>query len=102
MQLYVCTSLSLSVLLSLALSPSLFLSLLLTQSLSPSLLLPWYLPFGSARLQLSRGALRMALGSPQDYITMRLRIYLLSLPLSLSLTLFLPLSYSPGRRHLTS
>ena len=80
-----------------ALSPSLSLSLLLTHSLPfplpPSLLLPWHLPFGSARLQLSRGALRLALCRPQDYITMRLRIYLSLPPLSHSLPSSLLLSW---------
>ena len=64
----VCTSLSPS--LSLSLSPSLSLYLSLSLSCSPG---RRHLTSRSARLQLSGGALRSALYSPQDYATMRLR-----------------------------
>ena len=73
-------------------------------SLSPTPPPRRHLTSWSAGLQLSRGALRPALYSPQDYKTMHLRISL-SLSRTLSLSLSLPplsSSYSPGRRHLTS
>ena len=90
-----------------------YLSLSHSLSLSFTLFLPpsycpgrRHLTSWSARLQLSRGALRPALHSPKAMQPCVCASFSPSLSLSLSLSLFLPLSlplsYSSGRSHLTS